>query len=59
MELGYIFGSPFSGISTDAGAQEGYSDVDRYISRHIMQLWTNFAKFGSHYLSHKCETIVF
>ena len=46
MELSYVFASPFTGISIDSGAPEGYADVDQRLSRSMMLLWTNFAKYG-------------
>ena len=46
MELSYLFASPFTGISIDTGAPEGYADVDQQLSRLMMLLWTNFAKHG-------------
>jgi hypothetical protein len=47
MELSYIFGCPFTGISTDSGGPEIYTDIDKKLSRHFMHLWTNFAKYGN------------
>ena len=46
MELSYVFASPFTGVGIDSGAPEGYADVDQRLSRLIMRLWTNFAKYG-------------
>jgi len=46
MELSYVFASPFTGISIDTVAPEGYADVDQRLSRRMMLLWTNFAKYG-------------
>jgi len=46
MELSYVFASPFTGISIDSVAPEGYADTDRRLSRLMMTLWTNFAKYG-------------
>jgi len=30
----------------DTGAPEGYADADQRLSRLMMLLWTNFAKYG-------------
>ena len=46
MELSYVFASPFTGICIDSGAPEGYADVDARLSRLMMSLWTDFAKYG-------------
>lgn len=50
VELNYVFGAPFSGHFADEmtinGTVEGFSEEQRQLSRHIMRLWTNFAKFG-------------
>jgi len=35
-----------TGVGIDSGAPEGYADVDQRLSRLIMRLWTNFAKYG-------------
>jgi len=49
LELSYVFASPFTGFSLSldtAGAAEGYTDVDQRLSKLMMMLWTNFAKYG-------------
>ena len=48
MELGYLFGLPFTGMNTEDGGpiQKPYSDVDRQLSIRMMMLWTNYAKYG-------------
>jgi len=32
--------------TVDTGAPEGYADVDQNLSRLMMSLWSNFAKYG-------------
>jgi Carboxylesterase family len=48
LEMPYLFGSPFTGISTDGGAppNDHFNDRDRQLSILMMRLWTNFAKYG-------------
>lgn len=45
LELAYLFGSPFTDISIYEKTE--YSDQDRTVSKMMMELWTNFAKFGN------------
>ncbi len=45
-ELNYIFGSPFTGLSVDTGTEQPYSELDKKVSKQMMILWTNFAKYG-------------
>jgi carboxylesterase type B len=49
IELNYLFGSPFTGLNVDTYkvANASYSDTDREMSRTMMKLWTNFAKYGN------------
>ena len=46
MELNYVFGSPFTGLSVDSGHGDYYDDLDRQLSKRMMIWWTNFAKYG-------------
>jgi len=46
IELNYIFGSPFTGINTDKGAPDEFTDEERELSRRMMKLWSDFAKYG-------------
>ena len=46
MELNYVFGCPFIGFNTDDGTEQTFSDADRNASLLVMEMWSNFAKFG-------------
>lgn len=46
LELDYLFGSAFSGYNIARDRNQNHTDRDRKISRKLMQLWTNFAKYG-------------
>ncbi|CAH1801579.1 unnamed protein product [Owenia fusiformis] len=47
-ELNYLFGSPFTGLNVDG--QEGryrvFTEDDKRESGNVMELWSNFAKYG-------------
>lgn len=46
IELNYVFGSPFTGIDTDQGFQLDFTNKDREVSQHMMELWANYVKYG-------------
>ena len=46
IELDYVFGSPFTGYDIAVDKYVNHTDEDRQLSRRIMKLWTDFAKFG-------------
>ena len=46
-DIGFVFGAPFAKISPLVDSfTPRYSDIETGISRYIMKLWTDFAKFG-------------
>ncbi|CAH3146094.1 unnamed protein product, partial [Porites evermanni] len=47
-DIGFVFGAPFAKISplVDSFIPR-YSDIETGLSRYIMKLWTDFAKFGT------------
>ena len=46
-DIGFVFGAPFAKISPLVDSfTPRYSDIETGLSRYIMKLWTNFAKFG-------------
>jgi len=50
VELNYVFGAPFSGRFADEmtvnGSVDQFSDRQRQLCRHVIRLWTNFARHG-------------
>ncbi|CAH3146091.1 unnamed protein product [Porites evermanni] len=46
-DIGFVFGAPFAKISPLVESfTPRYSDIETGLSRYIMKLWTDFAKFG-------------
>ena len=45
-ELNYIFGSPYTGFSVDTGTRQLFTEADKEVSKQMMMLWTNYAKYG-------------
>ncbi|KAK7482270.1 hypothetical protein BaRGS_00026513 [Batillaria attramentaria] len=49
-DLPYVFGSPISNVSIPGldmiNVSLGWTDEDRHVSKDVMTMWTNFAKYG-------------
>lgn len=46
LELNYVFGSPFNGFNIALDEMKQHSGEDKQLSRNMMQMWTDFAKYG-------------
>ena len=45
LELDYVFGAPFHGFNTFTDRVQNHTKNDAHISRLVMKIWTDFAKY--------------
>ena len=46
LDMNFVFGSVFDNINIENGEEQRFTEEDKVISRRVMKLWTNFARYG-------------